>query len=205
MYAISRSRTPEFVVQAYILGPKNVNLQDSGPQWLKFEEALGKYEDTKKLKYVRSTCKLKIQNLLFVYWWISLIFVGIKGAALSCKLTKTTLPPLMTRGCILCIKWEHSWKTQMNWVNAVTWFSCRIAFVIFLKSFTLFSVFFSENCVSWSTKDSTFKRLLSQKADSSASFGIGSVTFESNENWCIQLKSNPNLMIGVVLQFSHEL
>ncbi|VVA26986.1 PREDICTED: transglycosylase [Prunus dulcis] len=45
-----RSRTPEFVVQAYILGPKNVNLQDSGPQWLKFEEALGKYEDTKKLK-----------------------------------------------------------------------------------------------------------------------------------------------------------
>ncbi|PQQ13637.1 uncharacterized protein Pyn_28106 [Prunus yedoensis var. nudiflora] len=45
-----RSRTPEFVVQAYILGPKNVNLEDSGPQWLKFEEALGKYEDTKKLK-----------------------------------------------------------------------------------------------------------------------------------------------------------
>ncbi|TQD90905.1 hypothetical protein C1H46_023508 [Malus baccata] len=54
------SRTPEFVVQAYILGPKNVNPQDSGPQWLKFEQALSHYEDVKKFReYVPShfTCE----------------------------------------------------------------------------------------------------------------------------------------------------
>ncbi|KAJ8763050.1 hypothetical protein K2173_023255 [Erythroxylum novogranatense] len=43
-----RERTPQFVVQAYLAGPKNVNLQETGPLWLKFEQALGKYEDIKK-------------------------------------------------------------------------------------------------------------------------------------------------------------
>lgn len=43
-----RERTPQFVVQAYIAGPKNVNLQETGPLWLKFEQALTNYEDTKK-------------------------------------------------------------------------------------------------------------------------------------------------------------
>ncbi|KAM4070831.1 hypothetical protein ACJW30_11G015500 [Castanea mollissima] len=42
-----RERTPQFVVQAYISGPKNVNLQETGPLWLKFMQALGNYEDTK--------------------------------------------------------------------------------------------------------------------------------------------------------------
>ncbi|KAJ9139571.1 hypothetical protein P3X46_030295 [Hevea brasiliensis] len=43
-----RERTPQFVVQAYLAGPKNVNLQETGPFWLKFEQALGNYEDVKK-------------------------------------------------------------------------------------------------------------------------------------------------------------
>ncbi|KDP25060.1 hypothetical protein JCGZ_22595 [Jatropha curcas] len=43
-----RERTPQFVVQAYLAGPKNVNLQETGPFWLKFEEALSNYEDIKK-------------------------------------------------------------------------------------------------------------------------------------------------------------
>ncbi|XP_065864464.1 uncharacterized protein [Euphorbia lathyris] len=40
-----RERTPQFVVQAYVGGPKNVNLQETGPLWLKFEQALSTYED----------------------------------------------------------------------------------------------------------------------------------------------------------------
>ncbi|KAM6582848.1 hypothetical protein CsatB_009850 [Cannabis sativa] len=43
-----RERTPQFVVQAYIAGPKNVNFQETGPMWLKFEEALSYFEDIKK-------------------------------------------------------------------------------------------------------------------------------------------------------------
>lgn len=43
-----RERTPQFVVQAYLAGPQNVNLQETGPLWLKFEEALSRYEDVKK-------------------------------------------------------------------------------------------------------------------------------------------------------------
>ncbi|PON49555.1 Transglycosylase SLT domain [Parasponia andersonii] len=43
-----RERTPQFVVQAYMAGPKNVNFQETGPMWLKFEEALSHYEDIKK-------------------------------------------------------------------------------------------------------------------------------------------------------------
>ncbi|KAL2475874.1 Transglycosylase SLT domain 1 [Abeliophyllum distichum] len=43
-----RERSPQFVVQAYISGPQNVNLQETGPIWLKFEEALNRYEEIKK-------------------------------------------------------------------------------------------------------------------------------------------------------------
>ncbi|CAA3009681.1 Serine/threonine-protein kinase ATM [Olea europaea subsp. europaea] len=35
-----RERSPQFVVEAYISGPQNVNLQETCPRWLKFEEAL---------------------------------------------------------------------------------------------------------------------------------------------------------------------
>ncbi|MED6199839.1 hypothetical protein PIB30_079637 [Stylosanthes scabra] len=42
-----RERTPEFVVQAYSVGPQNVNPQDKSTIWLKFEEALSSYEDKK--------------------------------------------------------------------------------------------------------------------------------------------------------------
>ncbi|KAL3508246.1 hypothetical protein ACH5RR_027647 [Cinchona calisaya] len=43
-----RERTPQFVVQAYFAEPQKVNLQETGPHWLKFEEALSCYEDVKK-------------------------------------------------------------------------------------------------------------------------------------------------------------
>lgn len=43
-----RERSPQFVVQAYLGGPENVNLQATGPLWLKFEEALSYYHDPKK-------------------------------------------------------------------------------------------------------------------------------------------------------------
>lgn len=43
-----RERTPQFIVQAYMVGPKNVNFQDASPIWLKFEEALSYYGDIKK-------------------------------------------------------------------------------------------------------------------------------------------------------------
>ncbi|KAJ6768296.1 TRANSGLYCOSYLASE [Salix koriyanagi] len=43
-----RERTPQFVVPAYLSGPKNVNHQETGPLWLKFEQALSCYEDIKR-------------------------------------------------------------------------------------------------------------------------------------------------------------
>ncbi|XAR56920.1 hypothetical protein NMG60_11037577 [Bertholletia excelsa] len=43
-----RERTLQFVVQAYLGGPKNVNLQETGSHWLKFQEALSRYEGLKR-------------------------------------------------------------------------------------------------------------------------------------------------------------
>ncbi|KAL7088341.1 hypothetical protein ACP275_13G121800 [Erythranthe tilingii] len=43
-----RERTLQFVVQAYLSGPQNVNLQETGPLWMKFEEALSRYEETRR-------------------------------------------------------------------------------------------------------------------------------------------------------------
>ncbi|OAY71172.1 hypothetical protein ACMD2_09240 [Ananas comosus] len=43
-----RERSHEFIVQAYLGGPENVNLQETGPLWNKFQEALSYYGDSKK-------------------------------------------------------------------------------------------------------------------------------------------------------------
>ncbi|KAJ7948988.1 Transglycosylase SLT domain [Quillaja saponaria] len=43
-----RERSPQFVLQAYISGPQNVNLQETGPLWLKFQDALSNYQEIKK-------------------------------------------------------------------------------------------------------------------------------------------------------------
>ncbi|XP_073002147.1 uncharacterized protein [Typha latifolia] len=43
-----RKRNHEFIVQAYLGGPENVNVQETGPLWNKFQEALRYYEDPKK-------------------------------------------------------------------------------------------------------------------------------------------------------------
>ncbi|XP_020586367.1 uncharacterized protein LOC110028733 isoform X2 [Phalaenopsis equestris] len=39
-----RERSQEFVVQAFMGGPENVNLQETGPFWKKFQEAVRYYE-----------------------------------------------------------------------------------------------------------------------------------------------------------------
>ncbi|XP_015688935.1 uncharacterized protein LOC102704945 isoform X2 [Oryza brachyantha] len=43
-----RERSHEFIVQAYLGGPENVSLQETGPFWNKFLEALKLYQDPKK-------------------------------------------------------------------------------------------------------------------------------------------------------------
>lgn len=43
-----RERSTLFVVQAYISGPKNLKLEKTNPMWLKFVEALGRYEGPMK-------------------------------------------------------------------------------------------------------------------------------------------------------------
>uniref|UniRef100_A0A1D1YA08 Endo-type membrane-bound lytic murein transglycosylase A n=1 Tax=Anthurium amnicola TaxID=1678845 RepID=A0A1D1YA08_9ARAE len=43
-----RERTQQFIVQAYLGGPENVNLQETGPLWNKFQETLSCYEDPKR-------------------------------------------------------------------------------------------------------------------------------------------------------------
>ncbi|KAJ4748286.1 transglycosylase [Rhynchospora pubera] len=43
-----RQRSYEFIVQAFLGGPENVNLQETGPHWTKFKDTLRFYEDSKK-------------------------------------------------------------------------------------------------------------------------------------------------------------
>ncbi|XP_010260554.1 PREDICTED: uncharacterized protein LOC104599645 isoform X2 [Nelumbo nucifera] len=43
-----RKRSPQFIVQAFLRGPENINLQETGTLWVKFEEVLSYYEHTKK-------------------------------------------------------------------------------------------------------------------------------------------------------------
>ncbi|KAI3948497.1 hypothetical protein MKW98_019247 [Papaver atlanticum] len=51
-----RERSPQFVIQAYLGGPENVKLQETGPLWLKFEQALSYYEDPKSLREQGGSC-----------------------------------------------------------------------------------------------------------------------------------------------------
>ncbi|KAG6499258.1 hypothetical protein ZIOFF_039015 [Zingiber officinale] len=43
-----RQRDLHFVIQAYMSGPENVSLQETGPLWNKFQQALSYYEEPKK-------------------------------------------------------------------------------------------------------------------------------------------------------------
>ncbi|KAK4753104.1 hypothetical protein SAY87_021902 [Trapa incisa] len=43
-----RERTPQFIVQAYFVGPQNVNAQETVALWVKFQEALSKYDGMKR-------------------------------------------------------------------------------------------------------------------------------------------------------------
>lgn len=49
----NRERSLEFIVQGYLGGPDNVSLQETGPFWKKFEEALSHYEHRKWLAFFR--------------------------------------------------------------------------------------------------------------------------------------------------------
>eukprot|EP00257_Ricinus_communis_P013707 XP_015571213.1 uncharacterized protein LOC8259970 isoform X2 [Ricinus communis] len=62
-----RERTPQFVVQAYLGGPKNVNLQETGPLWLKFEQALGNYEDIKKYSPTHLYGLFSVSNMALMH------------------------------------------------------------------------------------------------------------------------------------------
>jgi len=62
-----RERSPEFFVQAYFVGPKNVNPQDTSTLWLKYEATLSKYEEERK-KYK---------------FWILLFFTGFDTSILK--------------------------------------------------------------------------------------------------------------------------
>ncbi|KAL6546966.1 hypothetical protein OROMI_022687 [Orobanche minor] len=53
-----RERDLQFVVQAYLSGPQNVNLQEAGPLWLKFEEALNRYQGTRRIMAAAPLCEL---------------------------------------------------------------------------------------------------------------------------------------------------
>ncbi|KAK1307764.1 hypothetical protein QJS10_CPA09g00856 [Acorus calamus] len=44
-----KERTAEFVVQAYLGGPENVNLLETGPLWRKFRETINYYEDPRRI------------------------------------------------------------------------------------------------------------------------------------------------------------
>lgn len=43
-----RERSDKFIIQAYMGGPKGVNVQETGPLWLKYLDTLPKYETNKK-------------------------------------------------------------------------------------------------------------------------------------------------------------
>ncbi|KMZ73941.1 hypothetical protein ZOSMA_139G00190 [Zostera marina] len=43
-----RERTHKFIVQAYLGGPENVNIQETGPYWKKFQQTLMYYDDLKR-------------------------------------------------------------------------------------------------------------------------------------------------------------
>ncbi|PPS16302.1 hypothetical protein GOBAR_AA04284 [Gossypium barbadense] len=42
-----RERSLQFIFHGYISGPKNVHLEETCPEWLKFEQILARYERTK--------------------------------------------------------------------------------------------------------------------------------------------------------------
>nr|POE58836.1 hypothetical protein CFP56_01621 [Quercus suber] len=79
-----RERTPQFVVQAYISGPKNVNLQETGPLRLKFMQALGNYEDIKEYASSHFLIEIREFSVLMTYEFF-FFSVGIKGTAPFCK------------------------------------------------------------------------------------------------------------------------
>ncbi|KAF4388990.1 hypothetical protein F8388_026719 [Cannabis sativa] len=76
-----RERTPQFVVQAYIAGPKNVNFQETGPMWLKFEEAL-------RIKGAASSLSVGLVMEVVIANKHS-----AKGKSLSCSEATVTLNP----------------------------------------------------------------------------------------------------------------
>ncbi|CAK7326058.1 unnamed protein product [Dovyalis caffra] len=67
-----RERTPQFVVPAYLSGPKNVNHQETGPLWLKFEQALSNYEDIKSQGELTRTWS-SIGNMDHPVKWVSVL------------------------------------------------------------------------------------------------------------------------------------
>lgn len=53
-----RERTPQFVVEAYLSGPKNVNVQETGPLWLRFKDTVSNYEDSSTTEREEGSCTI---------------------------------------------------------------------------------------------------------------------------------------------------
>ncbi|AQK60388.1 transglycosylase SLT domain containing protein expressed [Zea mays] len=61
-----REQSYEFIVQAYLGGPENVSLQETGPFWNQFLESLTQYQDPKKYAcaFCLTVCLTFLTNLL---------------------------------------------------------------------------------------------------------------------------------------------
>jgi hypothetical protein len=64
-----RERSHEFIVEADLGAPDKVNLQETGPYWKKFLEALRHYEDPKKYAFSRCLTQheINVYKVGFIY------------------------------------------------------------------------------------------------------------------------------------------
>lgn len=106
MVVLTRERTRQFVVQAYIAGPQNVDLQETGPLWLKFEEALS---NSVALKGAVPSCKAGIYLTICFHPQVvnhHLISHDKKRMEARCSFFHTT-KPTTTWKFLFCTVLEH--------------------------------------------------------------------------------------------------
>ncbi|KAH6836667.1 hypothetical protein C2S53_005418 [Perilla frutescens var. hirtella] len=66
-----RERSLQFIVQAYLCGPHNVNIQETGPLWDKFEEVLYRYQNPKS----SSSSGISFMMMMFLHHIVSVRIV----------------------------------------------------------------------------------------------------------------------------------
>ncbi|AQK60386.1 transglycosylase SLT domain containing protein expressed [Zea mays] len=84
-----REQSYEFIVQAYLGGPENVSLQETGPFWNQFLESLTQYQDPKKYACAFCLTQLHKETLICTFLIIPVKTVHFSGtiiiAAVSCE------------------------------------------------------------------------------------------------------------------------